>query len=196
MIVKTAEKINSFLYKYGEVEQEDFEVYQYGTEIILSSALGMTLIMLISVVMSDVLAGAVFLLCFVPLRQYTGGYHAESYFKCNLIFCLSYFGLLMLANFLAPHMNPVISGIALVLFGIVVARFSPVSNKHKPLSDEKKKKCGKIAIAIYSASSVISLLLFAVSQHYSVVLTLTLALIGVMIIAEVFLQKHGFHESG
>ena len=35
---------------------------------------------------------ALFLLCYCPIRQFTGGYHADNYKKCLLSFILIYIG--------------------------------------------------------------------------------------------------------
>lgn len=61
------------------------EVYQYGFEIIFSTLIGFFITIAIGAVFRMFLVSLVYYFAFVALRQFTGGYHANTYLKCNLI---------------------------------------------------------------------------------------------------------------
>jgi accessory gene regulator B len=58
-------------------------MYQYGLEILISGLIGIINILIISILIHRLTQGIVFLIVFIVLREYTGGYHAESYISFN-----------------------------------------------------------------------------------------------------------------
>ena len=89
MIAELSKRMSLFLCKKEIVEQEMAEVYQYGFEIIFSTLIGFFITIAIGAVFRMFLVSLVYYFAFVALRQFTGGYHANTYLKCNLIFAAS-----------------------------------------------------------------------------------------------------------
>ena len=85
MIAELSKRMSLFLCKKEIVEQEMAEVYQYGFEIIFSTLIGFFITIAIGAVFRMFLVSLVYYFAFVALRQFTGGYHANTYLKCNLI---------------------------------------------------------------------------------------------------------------
>ena len=82
----TAKKIVEYLVKCGEISNNDYEVeyYRYGIEVALSSLLNLAIIIIIGIISMHIIESLIFLIVFIFVRQVTGGYHADTYFKCNL----------------------------------------------------------------------------------------------------------------
>ena len=74
---------------------------------------------------------------FSPIRLFSGGYHAKTYWGC-FIFTLLFFVLLI---FLGKHLlhNNVISILLIILDISLICIFSPVDNKNKPIKSKKRK---------------------------------------------------------
>ena len=72
-------------------DEEMLDVYKYGIEITLSSVLNFVLIIISSLILRDLSAGLIFMALFIFLRSYTGGYHAETYLRCNIAFVCTFF---------------------------------------------------------------------------------------------------------
>ena len=91
MISKIAGSFLKFFQVDSKVDKERLEICQYGMEIVVSTLINMISIMTIGIIGGAWQASIVFLICFSFLRKQTGGYHAGSYFACNLslIFCYS-----------------------------------------------------------------------------------------------------------
>lgn len=53
---------------------EDREFYQYGIEITISSLLNIILVVTLGTIFNAFFESLVFLLCFIIIRQFTGGY--------------------------------------------------------------------------------------------------------------------------
>lgn len=95
---RISNELASVLLKKAKKTQYDREVYVYGLELIISTLAGMLSILAVSTMLSDITAGLVFLFSFVPLRLFTGGYHASTYGKCFLVSNISYIVLILINN--------------------------------------------------------------------------------------------------
>ena len=90
MIRPLSALIVSYLVNMGAItnSNDDKEYYQYGVEITISSFLNIFLILCLGTVLHKINHAIVFLAVFISLRHLTGGFHASTYFKCNLSMCI------------------------------------------------------------------------------------------------------------
>lgn len=183
-----------FVESNAKIAQDEIEVYKYGIEVTISSLLNIVIVVLLSLIFNNVISGLFFLSCFILLRRFSGGYHAQSYFKCNLALSISYLFVLFMSTFFAQLPLNLVEGL-LIMGLIVVIVFSPVNNKHKVLTNHKKIFCKRTSIIIYSCLSILSIILKSFNSYYSAVITLTLLVVVLMIVIEIFMQKEGYHES-
>ncbi len=191
MIEKISKKILSFVAAYVPMDEDTTEVYQYGIEISISTALNILITMMIAFIVGDPLCGIIFLICMVLIRSYSGGYHAESYLKCNctmvVMFSLA-FGiskLLVYFNLAEFH----IMASALMLAFIPLYAFSPVKNEHKPLSEKKTKKCRIASIVLYIFTGLVGLFGVSIGSLYGSMIIVTLIEVSVMILFETHQQR-------
>lgn len=142
MIEKIAQKIYAYMSRHIKVDAELEDVYKYGIEITISSALNISLVMIISVLLRSPLSGISHLGCLLLLRSFCGGYHAKSYLKCNslmvIFFVISYIGGKLLVYFNLTDFQ-LMSAVLMLAF-LPIYAFSPVKNKHKSLTERKAKK--------------------------------------------------------
>jgi accessory gene regulator B len=90
MITALALKISHYLVEQGAAEKEDVEIYQYGIGLFLSTVFNIAAVLAMSL-FTGMFAGTVlFLLIFITLRTVTGGYHANTYMKCFIVFICVY----------------------------------------------------------------------------------------------------------
>ncbi len=71
----------------SESDVQDF--YRYGIEISISSFLNIFLVLLLGIIINHIAESIIFLLLFILIRSFTGGYHADTYFRCNLLMCIT-----------------------------------------------------------------------------------------------------------
>ena len=87
MIEKISKKICCFALNNSMLSDKKYtDIYQYGIEIMISSIIGVMLIILSGVIIKDMKSAIMFLISFMLLRSFCGGYHANNYLKCNIIF--------------------------------------------------------------------------------------------------------------
>lgn len=177
-------------------DEEMLDVYKYGIEITLSSVLNFVLIIISSLILRDITAGAVFMVLFIFLRSYTGGYHAETYLRCNIAFVCTFFITYFLAK-LFEYIDSDISIFAITAISYIpIWIFSPVKNRHKVLNEKKQKRSRIISTVIYFLSLIMIVLLCLHNIKYSYLLAATDIAVSVLILVEVFMQKKGYHLSG
>lgn len=195
MIKHISNKILNFIYRNCSLSDDMKEVYQYGIETIISSLLNIALIAVISLLVQDFISGIVYLIFFIPLRIYSGGYHATSYFRCNTAFVITFVLVFLIGTSLSTvfknHIQ--IAEVILLLSFIPVLIFSPVKNKHKKLSDSTAKKCRIISIILYIVLALASIF-FCSMEFYGSIMVMTLVSVSVMILVEIFMQRRGYHE--
>lgn len=193
MINYISKMITNFFLQQESISEDEKEIYQYGVEITISSILNILLVLLLSMLFRSLLSGIVFLMCFIYVRRYTGGYHAETYFRCNSALCITYIVVFLISKGIR------ISNYVLLLFLlislIIVVRYSPVNNIHKSLSKIEKKRYHYLAVTVYIMFSIIGFIIIEVNMFYGKIILLTLFSIALMIIIEIILQGRGIHES-
>lgn len=187
-------RILSFLVENTSLPEDETDVYKYGIEITISSLFNIILIIMLSLIFGSIVSGICFLSCFILLRQFTGGYHAESYFKCNLALAVSYTGITLI-NKRFSELNIYIVVVFLVIGCITVALFAPVNNRHKKLMLKQKQRFKCISLVIYAVFSIASIILRTLNINVWTIISLTLLLVSLMIVIEIYLQKEGYHES-
>ena len=137
MIKQFAGTITSFLVHDNIIDEDDQEIYQYGTEQILINVSMLAVIFVIAFAKNSWIHTFFWLCGMLPIRAIAGGYHASSSIKCNLL-TISVFILNMVTiNLLKKYMT-----IYLILFLLgttlfSIFRFAPVDHKNKVLEDEE-----------------------------------------------------------
>ena len=118
---KIAEIIVSFMLKNKVIssEQEVIEFYTYGVEITVSSILNVVLVMAIGLIINKPMEALLFLCVFIFVRSFTGGFHADTYFRCNLLMCTS-FSVLAYLNYLISEIMGFMLIASVLVFSIAI----------------------------------------------------------------------------
>lgn len=135
MIRQFAGAITSFLLNEKIIEQEDYDVYRYGTEQIL-----INLFMILGIVVTSGITGwwlesLFFFVGIVPIRTTSGGYHASTPYKCSLMTIMVYIGSLLVIDVLKNKMTLMIFIMMLAFIGLSVLEIGPVDNKNRRLTE-------------------------------------------------------------
>ena len=166
------------------IENEDIEIYKYGFETICSTIIGFVITLAIGMIFRMFFLSVAYYAIFVTIRRFTGGYHANSYFKCNLTFAVVttlVFEFTKMAVYSQTYTIPN-HILFLVLSFIVILYFAPVENENKPLDQKQKKKNWRIAIVLTLAISVLSCAVYIFSVQAAVLMAFTQLSIAVLIV--------------
>ncbi len=158
MITALANRIADFIFSNTELSEEQRSVYVYGYEIIISSAVSFFLLIVTGIVFGRLLEITAFFLVFYILRQQTGGYHADTYFKCNLIFEVNIILVMLLTLIDFPFPACIIINIlSCVLCLAAILALAPVENENKPIAPDSRQKhkiAGLILTVVFEVVSV------------------------------------------
>ncbi len=197
MIEKISTRLLDFVRSHVTIDAELSDVYKYGIEISISTALNILLTMIIAFALGDPLCGIVFLGCMILIRSYCGGYHADSYFNCNCMMIILFsaaYGIGRLILYFKIAEFHIMSSILMLGF-IPIYAFSPVKNVHKELSKQKAKKCRIISFVLYIAMSLIGLYLILINSLYGSLIIVTLIEVSVAVLVEIFRQRRNKNEA-
>lgn len=176
-----AEKMTDLLERQGLVESDKAEVCVYGMTLMISSTATLLATLLLGFVFHVINSVLVFLLFFVPVRIFSGGYHSTSYLRCLLTF------MLMLGSFIAIQRNlPERATLPSVLITSLISlflifKFSPVSHPNAPIRETdwfRFKRLSRI-ICIIEISSIYSMLIFS-SENNRINKLLVSAAVGLL----------------
>ncbi len=173
--------------------QEERDYYQYGIEVFVSTILGIFLILLLGLLMNSFLESILFLITFIPIRQYTGGYHANTYFKCNFCLCISFLTVEILYHYTANLLPPFFPLIISIIFISTVLIFCPIENKNKPLNKNKIVFYKIISIVIYLTDILIGITLLNYGISQGAIVYYTLLLVMLLIITTLFTRGEKAH---
>lgn len=183
MITELSKRISLFLCEKDIVTKETVEVYQYGFEVIISTLIGFFITILIGVAFHMIVVSLLYYFVFVVLRQFTGGYHADTYLKCNLIFAATTTFIFGMARIAEKGYYSIGFHVLLLFFAVITIWFKvPVENKNKPLSEKEKKRSHSISVIITLILVGISGFLYGKSILLSAIIAFTLFVIAAMVI--------------
>lgn len=187
MLHRLSETIAFFLLSKQCFEEEELDVYVYGVELIFSSAIGVLLILVLSIVFSTLWEGLLFFVAFTLLRSFTGGYHCYSYLRCNMLYVGTFLICVLLYRWLVPITPAVwaVTVLSLLLSGGIVIKFSPVEHENKPLDAAQKKSCRKKAIAVYVGIAVAAVALLLTGIRQAFMLPLVLDIVAAAMLCEI-----------
>ncbi len=184
MINRASNTILQYLLRKGVINDSSDvkEYYKYGIELTISSLLNIILIMGIGILFCSIIESIIFLVCFILIRQFTGGFHANTYFKCNFSFCLAFTVVLIMYYITLGHIHLWVSGLISILCVAIIVFHCPIEHINKPIP-KHKRKIHKIAATILGISyGIIGTILIAISNKYGVLVLYTLVLVTVLII--------------
>lgn len=186
-----SEKITDLFIEKGYVIKKEKKIYQYGFEIIMSSCIGIFAVLFLGLLFSTILESLVFLFCLISLRQYTGGYHAKSYLKCNLTLISSYIICIVLYGVLKVNTNffPIFILILFLPFLFVIVRYAPIENSNKYISDERKVLYKVRSLVIFLIYYIFLIFLTAFSISLGMFVFIIISLVIVTMIIEIIKQR-------
>ena len=144
MIKSCAEKVTSFLVCNETIESDEFEIYVYGFETLIAFIVNISVILAISMVFDKFRQTILFLSCYCPIRQFSGGYHADNYKKCLGIFVKIYLINISIISFISNRNLDGIIIIGTLISYLGIWRLAPIEHRNNPLSKKEINHYKKI----------------------------------------------------
>lgn len=172
MLNRIASKITVKMIRQGIFTEEMYDIYVYGFQLVLSFLLSVAVMLLIGVATNRVLNAILFLVVFVALRSFTGGYHANTYGVCFLVTISVFVITLLLSEYISIHW---FSYFLLIIVGLpILYIWAPVEHHNKPLDNDDKARCKMISIILFLSFNIVGMFFTIVNASLGAVMFFTL----------------------
>ena len=101
MIEKISKQITNHLTQKNVIKSETAEMYRYGIELVISTFIGIVLILLCGLVFDMFWMTVLYYAIFFTIRRFAGGYHANTYMRCKVVLVISTIVILAITKSLA-----------------------------------------------------------------------------------------------
>lgn len=166
---KTAKTITNFFINHSIVKESDRNVYEYGYEVFLSQFVYILIMIIISLIFKALIESMVFFLGFYLYRKFSGGYHADTYFKCHILFAINQTVFLCLLNFYPLLCRYLFVIFASIVTSVITFLLSPVDHPNK-LFDEsefkKYKKQSRLFCVLFILITLIFMIVAGNNKYY------------------------------
>jgi len=162
MISKLAKNIAHFFVLQNITEESKEAIYAYGMELLISDVLNTLIVLMIALISHTLPAVVVFISVFMGLRQFVGGYHANSHLNCMftlvIVMLVFSYGICNISGQLSKAFSASFIAIALPIIFCI----APVPHPNKPMSEEKGIRLRKRSylLTVILSAAVIALLIF------------------------------------
>ncbi len=156
MFAKTAKQLVVHLEENQIIKSDDRELYVYGFNQGLTILLNLVTTLGIGLLFDSTVQLVVFMVAYIPLRSYAGGYHARTPLKCYMISIIMLIAVSICLRCIV--LNHWWYWILVVLSIILIVFLSPVEDKNKPLDEIEATVYRKRAIIITMVEVVLSIL--------------------------------------
>lgn len=143
MTEKLAQWFAAYFSRSGLIKEDDRDLYALGFDVILSTLFTSVVILFFGLVGHNLPGSVVFLLCFMHIRNYSGGYHAKSRGMCFVVSVSCYLASWAAVRLLSVLQTPVRTGVILIVVVFTIVVFwlrAPVENKNKRLPSDWKRR--------------------------------------------------------
>lgn len=197
MFHNLAVDIAFLLIKNKIVDIQQRNIYVYALEVILLNGSLLIVFLIASLLCEAMINFWAYLIFFLPIRIFSGGYHAKSSESCFVLSTIMY-GLSIAITLLFPLLYQnwkwIIAGVISIL---VILVLSPMVNENNPLTESQQKRNRIIVCILLAADLVVFILSYNFNWRIAsnvlvfIVFDALLLLIGKVI----SYQGMGIHES-
>lgn len=136
MFYKTSVYIADIIEQQNKFAPEDKEVYRYGIQQGLNLALNILTTIVIGALCGMVYPSILFLVCYMPLRSFCGGYHAKTHLHCYIYSVIMITSILLVTKYAV--FNIVLYEILVLISLIIILILAPVEDENKKLDSVEK----------------------------------------------------------
>ena len=163
MFKNIAEDIVFLLIRKNLLNNDNREIYTYAIEVILLNFSLLMTLFIISLITGQLLFFLCYLFFFIPLRVFSGGYHAKKSEICFVLSVASYvISMVMLNANLQIYKSVIILIITIVIIVGILLR-APIENINHPLSDTQKNR-NKIIVRVIVGIDFTLLMIFCINR--------------------------------
>ena len=142
------------------IKKEEQPIYDYGIYLTLMTIIITSTIAVLGFLFGEIGLTIVFLSVLASMRHYTGGYHANRYWQCYLLSCMSYCAVMYLVSnkILQDTILLSVIGIIAMIYNLVIGSLN--SDKNPKTQEEMvlRKKRARFFFILYGFVSLVGIL--------------------------------------
>ena len=166
-MIKIIDRYTEKLIANKIITPEDKELYTYGFHQAVVIIANIATTILVGFIFGMVWQSIVFMLAYIPLRSYAGGYHAKTQLRCYVYSVLLISTVLLLVKFITWTSSATI-GLSLIS-DLIIFILAPVENSNKPLDKDEVKVYKRRTRLILGIEALIILLLMVFALHQIII---------------------------
>jgi len=176
MFSNVSEKITDSLVKSGTVDSDERDIYLFGVQQGLFVILNVATTVAIGFMLDVFWQLLIFTGALIALKSYAGGYHAKTSQRCYLFSTLLTISVTSAIKYVILHAFAYVG--LIMLAGIIIIMFSPISCENRALDDLERKVYRKKAIII-CAIEIVAAVVFLCLNLQSVAIGIIWCLVAV-----------------
>lgn len=147
MFYQLSERITDKFEQLNVISSDDRDIYRYGVQQGCVLLLNLLSIITIGLLCGMLIESILFMLVFVPLRTYAGGYHAKTHIRCYVYSMLTITVILLTMKLLSFDFWHYV--LMMVVGCLVILWLAPIEDENKPLDNlEQKAYCKKAHLLV------------------------------------------------
>lgn len=192
MVLKLSRKIAVHLYNKGYIEEDEIEIFKYGYSIIIDGIVDFSILLIAGLLAHRFIEECIFAIVFSSLRQFTGGYHANTRCKCitmSVSICLL---CIFAPSYIPEKAAYLFIYISSVLSVLVIIWKAPVNNKKKleaSLVAKNKKSAIMMSLIYMFAAFIVGIKFVAAATVIAASMLMVSFLIVVVLISNRRIEK-------
>lgn len=168
MILKVVDFILDRQLENGMISGEDTSVYRYGYTLVLEVMINIIIAIMIGLISGELVSVLLFMVMFIPLRSYCGGYHASKTWMCIILSNVAVAGVVLVVKKFQFAVDYIPLLTAEVIGTAVILLLAPIQSEAKKLSDNEKqvyKKYVRFILIIELVFALIFFLIFKLNKY-------------------------------
>lgn len=189
MIQRISENIVSWQIRKNLLKIDQRALYQYAYELLINQVINILIAVIIAVVMRAPMPVFVFLVSYIPLRSYCGGYHAKTNEACTAVSALLILFVCLIEKYIVGLTAFLLPFAGFLLSGILIFIFAPVADKNKPLDEEETSRYRLKSRQFWLVELIGGGIFWFVNIRVCVVLAISHLLLSIMLVYGVLRNK-------
>lgn len=190
MYEKLSKVLADFLVAENAIPTEKYEIYTYGLECLIARIGTILYLLILSICLRAFCQAVIFYFVFLAMRKFSGGYHATTYVRCNVLYLLTFTVAVLADRFILSNCDsPSFTVFILLFVFLTVIIFSPIENPNNPIENGQERKFRRNSLLITSGLAVGEIILLLLGLPIHRMLLISMFLVAFYMYVEVIRRK-------
>ncbi|WP_097005805.1 accessory gene regulator ArgB-like protein [Lacrimispora amygdalina] len=195
MLQRISNGIVSWQIKKNLLKDNQRSLYLYAYEVLLNQIINIVVAVVIAVILRAPMPVLVFLVSYIPLRSYCGGYHAKTNGVCTVVSAILIIITCLLEMYIVGTAALYLPIAGFLISGILIFIFAPVPDKNKLLDEEETRRYRLKSRQLWLAEVIAGGIFWFANIRICVVLAISHLLLSMMLVYGVLKNsKRGMKE--